>query len=304
MKKIHAVTAALLGRGRNRLMTTPLTISAPILQLNASLDDCHGDVDLPRKQLRRSFDPAFQFMSDLHLEHGHRYADFTISPCAPYLILAGDIGQLWHESEYLSFLRRHCDMFQRVFLIPGNHEFYGISRPEGLRVLDQMQQELDGRLFVMNRTRCNIDGTILLGCTLHSHIPSEVEGLTNDFQRITNWHVSDHNREHCLDRAWLEQTLEDIHATLPLSRVIIATHYAPSYENTAHPRHESSKYKHCFCSDTLSEISANQAVPQLETWVFGHTHYNAYFYFGKTLVVSNQVDDRLCARKFDLEATI
>lgn len=75
----------------------------------------------------------------MHLEGGtaesaNSYEQFKIPPKAPYLILAGDIGYFKHKDRYLAFLRRQCECFVRVFLIPGNHEFYGMSRVDGLKV--------------------------------------------------------------------------------------------------------------------------------------------------------------------------
>jgi hypothetical protein len=46
----------------------------------------------------------------------------------PYLILAGDIGQLVDYELYLDYLRSQCCLFTPVFLVLGNHESYGLSR--------------------------------------------------------------------------------------------------------------------------------------------------------------------------------
>lgn len=113
-------------------------------------------------------------MSDLHLEGGtaesaNSYEQFKIPPKAPYLILAGDIGYFKHKDRYLAFLRRQCECFVRVFLIPGNHEFYGMSRVDGLKVAIDMETSLHGRLTVMHgqQRRVDVDDkTILLACTL------------------------------------------------------------------------------------------------------------------------------------------
>lgn len=70
-------------------------------------------------------------MSDLHLEVGQQYADFDIPAEAPYLILAGDIGRLKDYQPYLEFLGRQCDHFVKVFLVLGNHEFFGTSQCRG-----------------------------------------------------------------------------------------------------------------------------------------------------------------------------
>lgn len=248
-------------------------------------------------------------MSDLHLEKGMRYNDFHIPPVAPYLILAGDIGCFRHQQEYLGFLRRQCEVFEHVFLIPGNHEFYRISRAEGLAIAKKMQSQLPaGRFTVMHRQRVDLDvhDTVLLGCTLHSHVPADYTALTNDFQLIQDWRVADHNSEHQADLAWLEQTLAEVHTSRSQSRIIVVTHYAPILEGASHPKHEESPLRFCFCSDALRTLRHSQpaAMRQVSHWVFGHTHYNTRFMLDGVEIVSNTPNDEACRRKFDFEATI
>lgn len=76
--------------------------------------------------------PLFQYMSDLHLEVGQQYLTFDFDPRAPYLILAGDIGRLVDYESYLAFLRKQMARYERVFLVLGNHEFYGTSFEAGV----------------------------------------------------------------------------------------------------------------------------------------------------------------------------
>ncbi len=90
----------------------------------------------------------FQVLSDLHLELGQQYSAFQIPVQTGSLILAGDIGRLQDYQPFLTFLQVQCQNFQQVFLILGNHEFYGITRAEGLQVAAKLSQEsvLQGRL--------------------------------------------------------------------------------------------------------------------------------------------------------------
>lgn len=106
-------------------------ISSPLPLSTNESDQYYDSSD--HKPLRHAVGPGFQVMSDLHLEGGtaesaNSYEQFKIPPKALYLILAGDIGYFKHKDRYLAFLRRQCECFVRVFLIPGNHEFYGMSR--------------------------------------------------------------------------------------------------------------------------------------------------------------------------------
>lgn len=75
----------------------------------------------------------FQVLSDLHLDADQHYNyDFPVA--APFLILAGDIGnvvKLNNFSQYRDFLALQCQRFSLVFLIAGNHEFRGGSSPDG-----------------------------------------------------------------------------------------------------------------------------------------------------------------------------
>lgn len=266
------------------------------------------DPDLDTAELRKTIGPGFQFMSDLHYE---RFFDKTtnlynhpqIPRRAPYLILAGDIGRFCDGRALESALRPACDRFEKVLFVPGNHEFYGTSRAEGIRIADDLDSELGNKFAFMNRRRVDLEGVIILGCTLQSHIPEGVH-LTNDFEMIKGWSVAEHNAEHETDVQWLKQSLCDISKSQPKMRVIIATHYAPAFKETTHPRLQESKYRYCFGSDTLEEFKMWEGANQVSHWIFGHTHYNTVFAFGETLVVSNTPNDNDCRRKFDPEATV
>lgn len=192
----------------------------------------------PRKSSR------FQIMSDLHLEVGQQYSAFNVLPTAPYLVLAGDIGQLSNYELYLSFLRLQCDQFSRVFLVLGNHEFFGMSHDHGIHIASCLEKEpiLLGRLVVLHRRRYdfveNPDITVL-GCTLWSRIQPEarqiVESKVKDFRRIHDWGVDKHNAEHDKDVDWLQKQVEMIRKE-PNGlhrRIIIVTH--PRRRCSKHP---------------------------------------------------------------------
>lgn len=288
------------------------TISAPFnihtLQENKyqSLED---NPKVNTTPLRHTTGPGIQFMSDLHYERSldkaaNQYQNLPEIPKrAPYIILAGDIGCLRHRDALQSASRPVCDTYEKILFVPGNHEFWGTSRDEGLRIADTLSRNLGDKFAFLNRGRVDLEDVVVLGYTLHSSIP-EGAHLTNDFKRIENWTVADHNAEHQRDLQWLKQTLEEIAESRPETRVVIATHYAPTFKGTAHPRFDQSRHRYCFSSNTLERFETWKGADQVSHWIFGHTHYNTVFAHGDTLVVSNQPDDRDCLRKFDAEATI
>ena len=142
-------------------------------------------------------------MSDFHLEVNQQYGTFEIPIMAPILLLAGDVGQLQHYNEYLSFLDRQCRNFDLVYLVLGNHEFYRTSRENGLRLVRRLEQEesLRSRLRILHRDRVDIlDKVSILGYTLHSNIRDEnrtvIASKVKDFNMIEGWTVQDHVEEH------------------------------------------------------------------------------------------------------------
>lgn len=237
----------------------------------------------------------FQIMSDLHLEMGQQYASFEIKACAPYLILAGDIGRLVDYNAFCAFLQVQCRQFVKVFLVLGNHEFFGLPRTQGSLLADRLENEkgLKGVLLVMNRKRIDLAGVTILGCTLQSHIPDHANVIVsqkiNDFSRIGDWTVADHNAEHTKDVTWLSNEISSIRQVKDASRrkILIVTHHAPAVKGTSAPANESNPWSSAFSTDLLDN-SNGSPLNDVQWWVFGHTHYCSESLRGSVRLVSNQ----------------
>jgi hypothetical protein len=205
-----------------------------------------------------------QFASDLHLEGlfgRKREAPLDIIiPSAKYLVLAGDICTLTPDviAQYFAWLSRIAEGFTRVFVLAGNHEYYGTSLAEGRATLASVCAS-DPRIVHLDRTRIELEeGIVLLGCTLWSHIPrhaeSSVLGLLNDYRVIRPATGDLHSTprrfgcsaglaraihaelsaEHDADLGWL--TDEIGRAAKRGQRVIVATHHAPAAQGTSAPQ--------------------------------------------------------------------
>lgn len=234
----------------------------------------------------------FQIMSDLHLEIGQQYPDFLISPKAPYLILAGDIGRLKDYQLYLQFLQRQCTVFTKVFLVLGNHEFFGLSRARGHELAESLEKEpgCHGRLCVLYRTRLDLDhlNIVVLGCTLHSKIPSKaqlmVQMKVSDFHQIESWTVNDHNTEHQSDVNWLQHEVNRVCTDRPRRRVLVITHYAPTIKGTSKPADVESPLSSAFATELLRV----KHLAEVQCWIYGHTHFSTEFKRRGVQLVSNQ----------------
>lgn len=243
---------------------------------------------------------SFQILSDLHLEIGQQYEEFQIPPKAPNLILAGDIGRLIDYGSYLKFLASQTSSFERVFLVLGNHEFYGMTFDAGIEKARQLEKEpsLGGRLVLLHQTRWDdpASDVTVLGCTLWSKIPEQSAGITaakiNDFRKIQGWTVDTHNSRFTSDLAWLETQLEAISAphtlppTKPTRAVLVVTHHAPCVEGTSHPKDSGNPWSAAFATDVLDD--RGRSTSGIKCWVFGHTHFTTEILKQGVRVMSNQ----------------
>ncbi|OJD15806.1 hypothetical protein AJ78_03986 [Emergomyces pasteurianus Ep9510] len=243
----------------------------------------------PRRRVR------FQVMSDLHLEIIQQYSKFQIKPRAMRLILAGDIGRLADYEAFRDFLGTQCGQFVAVYLVLGNHEFFGVSRQEGLRRADNLQSEpvMNGRLVIMNQKRVDIQDITLLGCTLHSRILPEAEEIVgrkiNDFRQIVDWTVANHNLEHLNDVKWLRNEITAIRSTEAglKQKIVVISHHAPSTKGTSSPSNEGNPWSSAFGTDLLLS-EENSCFNDVQWWIYGHTHHSAQSVSGEVRLISNQ----------------
>lgn len=225
----------------------------------------------------------FQYMSDLHLEVGQQYLTFDFDRTAPNLILAGDIGRMIDYDGYLAFLKKQTTRYEHVFLVLGNHEFYGTSFEAGVARARQLEKEssLQGKLVLLHQNKFTFDeeSVIILGCPLWSKITEDsaraVGAVVSDFKKIEGWTIQTHNTAHIQDLSWLQQEVVTIQQEKPHAKVLIVTHHAPLVEKTASPQHNDSPVKAAFATDIL--FDAKESWSQVKYWVFGHTHWTTQF---------------------------
>lgn len=275
---------------------------------------------------------SFQYVSDLHLDMLlRRHASVSselfdyrtiLEPVAPFLILVGDVAEL-RNSCYVSFLQYCSSNWKYVLLVPGNHEFYGMSIVNGLAYLDELSK-LFPNLHVLSKKHIQlvsyppkqdtkeeaveitfVSGSAnhteqpsescrvllhIVGCTLWSHIPAPAEydckRMLNDFRRIDSLNIDTYNALHGEERKWLKETIQDIKQTT--EPILVLTHHAPLMSQTSHPMYEipDRQFNHAFCTN-LDDIFIELESYLGSNWIFGHTHHRNRFVNRKTSVMTN-----------------
>ncbi|KAK4150205.1 Metallo-dependent phosphatase-like protein [Chaetomidium leptoderma] len=231
-------------------------------------------------------------LSDLHLEVGQQYSTFSFPASAPFLLLGGDIGRLIDYAAYRGFLESQIARYRKVFLVLGNHEFYGLDYQSRLDAARRLSEEpsLASELILLHRARWDDPDSDLtiLGCTLWSDIPEESYGIVqakvNDFKKIDQWTAQRHTAIHKEEVTWLREQVAQIEAGPAKRRILIATHHAPCVEGSARPEQVSNPWTPAFATDLVDK----EGWVGVKTWVFGHTHYSAQLFRNGIRLLSNQ----------------
>lgn len=247
--------------------------------------------------------PTFQILSDLHLEVCSQYYTFAISPVAPYLLLAGDVGRLIDYEGYLAFLAKQTSQFEKVFLVLGNHEFYHLSHTSTLEQAQRLEKEavLNGKLVLCHQKRWDIElgdsQTTILGCTLWSKINDgareAVQIRIKDLEKIDGWSIDDHNAAHISDLTWLSNQVTKIQNQNksraegePERKILVITHHAPTIHGTSSPKNSDNPWGSAFATELLGDSGTSWV--DVKVWVFGHTHFTTDFQKNGIRVLSNQ----------------
>lgn len=232
-----------------------------------------------------------QYMSDLHLE---LFPGFRIAPedvAASVLLLAGDIGDPGSD-EYRAFMLDCALKFEAVYVVLGNHEGYGRSWDEALRLASSAclnasaSAQASSSVTLLDRGSATVPPRLtggrrirVLGATLWSRVsPSdayEVGCFIADYRRIEGVRsVADTNAMHAADVAWLRAELSLLEAAAEgenaCDGIIVLTHHAPSMRGTSRKEHEGGPLNGAFAT-ALDDLVDR---PGVLAWVHGHTHHS------------------------------
>lgn len=230
----------------------------------------------------------FQVCSDVHLEENPgRTFEEVITPKAPILILAGDIGDPGTIA-FQDFIRKCSEAFKKVYFVPGNHEYHGHGIVLGTLKMQKVFALYDNVTCLQCSKEQITDGVVIIGATMWTHIPVQLHlsalKAVGDYQKMdksfTPATCNIINRQH---KDWLANTIREEQDKG--SKLIIVTHHPPSMHGTSPPSFCADTLRFCYRNnlDHLISLSGNIA------WIAGHTHYSYNLKRGKALLSSNQV---------------
>jgi metallophosphoesterase superfamily enzyme len=230
---------------------------------------------------------TIQILSDVHLEFRNKSNFPNVKKCASHLALLGDIGKPFTD-EYQRFIENQANMFEYVFVIMGNHEYYNSHKTVDT-IIEKARQVCANfpNVHLLERETFDLtDEITILGCTLWSpldrttsfflndmnHIHIRQNGVRKSLDRITyfSWHIR--------DVSWLQHELKNI-ATRNRKAVIL-THHGPLLDMSG--KFIGSKYNSGFVSD-LSHLF----VPPAIAFASGHVHSNSDVVLNGIRSVSN-----------------
>eukprot|EP00734_Pompholyxophrys_sp_LG126_P000045 Pompholyxophrys_sp_v1_NODE_2_length_20472_cov_5.132586.p10 type:complete len:249 gc:universal NODE_2_length_20472_cov_5.132586:13145-13891(+) len=226
----------------------------------------------------------FQLLSDLHLE----FSPFFLqkNDDAQFLILAGDIGNPL-TMIYKDFLKEVSEKYEKVFLIRGNHDIYGMTVEQTDYCIKDICEPLTNVIF-LQRDSFDIENTNIrvIGATLWTSIKDEEERdiryYMSDFRLIKNWSIEHHNQHHEYDVNFIKREVKN--AEKDNKVLLIITHHAPYIYNTQPKVYEDSDMSSAFIVDMSFLFSS----PNIHTWVYGHTHFSNQQKVQNVQLISNQ----------------
>ena len=217
--------------------------------------------------------PSFDLISDLHLDLQDNPMQMLIDmePLSDMLMVAGDLCEARNiREEWIDILSAKYEI---VYYVPGNHEYYGSTKAQTLKML---RDAMTYNVYLLNAESLIYDGLVIAGNTLwfpDGPGNSLHEWSMNDFSSIIDF------------KSWVYAAHETAKAHLSNSYCDVwLTHHLPLWKSV--PRRYIDSPTNCFFVGDLSKELQTMEYPP-KVIVHGHTHEACDYMAGDTRVVCN-----------------
>ena len=204
-----------------------------------------------------------QYVSDLHVDYLPIGKLPKLTAVASDLLICGDIGDPRHKN-FSYFLKNIKSDFNRIFFVPGNHEYdtnscFDSKKTQQMR--PYLYEQLDkNHINLLDCTNFEIDKDIILGgCTLWSN-PSP-----KNIFNISKERFNEHVMLHKFEKDWLNALINN---NLN-KKIIIGTHFVHTPKLI-----EDKYYKNNKPSDWFHTNLEDMIKSPIIGWFCGHTHSN------------------------------
>jgi UDP-2,3-diacylglucosamine pyrophosphatase LpxH len=246
------------------------------------------------------------------------------------IILAGDIG---HPSDpkYENFLQTCTKLYDNVFLITGNHEYYQSEKnskqnPLSVDEINQMIEEICsninsanltsssanslanpsnpsnkfGKIHFLNNKMILYNNIYIIGSTLWSYVDPlkfDTKSYMNDYNYIKDFTPELSNELWQKNRKFISDSVGFVRLakkTDPNIRCLVITHHLPSF-HLIHPKYKScTDINHFFASDMDDLITE-----PVDYWIYGHTHMASKIIHNGVNLICNPLGYTSESSKFD-----
>lgn len=236
-----------------------------------------------------------QIVSDLHLEF---YPLEIRNAGADVLVLSGDIccAAYFKKSDASPYFKKAFEAkeffyqvgqeFDKVFYIPGNHEYYSGKWED---TSDLIRSSIPDNFIYLDNEWVDYNGYRIIGGTLWTDFDggspvaqAMVEGGLNDYNYIKFRDRKLRGSKTALEHALLKQIISDF----TTDNTLVFTHHGPSWQSiTPEYRHGRYSYLNPGYVSNLDNFILDH--PEIKLWTHGHVHSSHDYMIGDTRIFAN-----------------
>lgn len=238
---------------------------------------------------------VIHMISDVNLDRG--YSSPPVAPKTKYrkiLVIAGNLGNL-SLSCYFEYLQKTSTIYDHIFLVYGNIEFYANETISIVKSRYKVEFEKIPNLTVLDCDKVTKFGVDWYGCTLWTKISKTLrKAPVCDFNMISGMTKAAYNDLHDEEKKWLS---DELIKNWQRRRIVI-THHVPSeqvIEKESRRDREKNSFFYSSCDDMI-ELA--------DVWICGSDRRPFLAKFKNSVLISNPVGSILEGSEYNQDAFV